>query len=69
MLLPCRRVVHGSILCDPIQPNPWTTLPCRTLRALRVRLSACLSVGHSRELQTRLNRSRCSLGGETRVDP
>jgi len=20
------RVVHGSILCDPIQPNPWTTL-------------------------------------------
>ena len=24
---PRLRVVHGSILCDPTQPNPWTTLP------------------------------------------
>ena len=33
------RVVHGSISCDPTEPNPWTTLE-QTDRRIAVWLSA-----------------------------
>ena len=38
------RVVHGSIFCDPTQPNPWTTLWHRHATKLRHWCRMCTCV-------------------------